>query len=175
MAKKNETRVERCPFGKEQKYAEFFQKFGWTVASKRYVTQNGMVLPLGARIDKSYLNVSFCDITFTRLVDEENLIRLNNLQNEYESTSIQKEKFSTHLIVICIVLGIFVIGFSALSILARGYLYGIMALLICAALCAIPIPIIILLELSRIKKAKALNAITRDRREEILKEVRKYI
>ena len=136
MSKIMETRIAICRYGDEESVLKDLSNFGWSLANKKLLNRFGNPLPANERVSESDLREKCSyELSLVRRIDEELVIELNSLQNEYEKLVFIDTSFGGGKITASVFLTIAFIVFLSLA-LSRvvGSDAGVISLLIFAFL-----------------------------------------
>lgn len=95
MEKQVETKTVTCRYGTENEYLDDLKNFGWNLASKKLLNRFGNPLATNEKVSESDLREKCSyELTLNRLIDPEISMKLNALENEYNSLVLKQSCFS---------------------------------------------------------------------------------
>lgn len=179
MANKIEYRTVVVRYGKENECIKHQQHFGWQLTHKTLLNRFGNPLTSDAGIDEDDLREKCSwELHFVREIEESKVIKLCNLQNEYDSYLPLDTSFGKGRITGAVWLSIF----SIACYIAGGYWLGTPGIALAIALLfigffifGVPIIIIFITGAARIARISSENEKRAKKRKEIASEAQKLL
>ncbi|MBR0439757.1 MAG: hypothetical protein IJK27_03290 [Bacilli bacterium] len=116
MEKQVQTKTVVCRYGTEMEYLKLLKKFGWELSSKRLLNRFGNTLPPNEKLTESEL-IEKCsyELTVSRIIDPELGLKLNSIENEYESLILRPNHFGGGRVTAMVFLSIAILALSIVS------------------------------------------------------------
>ena len=159
-----------------EKEIKTLANFGWTVESRILLNRFGNPIPDNGEVSESD-KIEKCSyrLNLVRVINEESLMALNQLQHQYDSIRYADQGFSGKLITGSVFLSALSIPCWTLFFLNVGYYNYAFVFLIIALLSGIPIGIIFWTGIRRSVIAKETNLQIKREKQEIAEQARRYL
>lgn len=159
-----------------EKEIKTLANFGWTVESRILLNRFGNPIPDNGEVSEDD-KIEKCSykINLVRVVDEESLMTLNQLQHKYDSIRYVDSSFGGKRITGSVFLSAISLPCLMIFLLTVGRDISSFIYLIIALLFGIPIIFIFMTGISRVVIAKETNLQIKREKQEIAEQARKYL
>lgn len=175
MAKIIENKTEVCKYVDYEKRVKELSDFNWVVSSKVLLNKFGNPLSTNEKVDEDDLKEKCSyELHLVREIEDSSVIKVAQLQNEYEANPLKDNSFGGGRVTGCVFLSLLFFGtlFPSISCFSMNLVVGGWILLIIAILAGLGITAIIWTGIVSVINANEENIVIQQKRDQIAEQAR---